>query len=251
LPHPKTFTLDEMLQRSSPDSRFFVRYKEPTALPSFITPREASAYAGDLRELIADGKIQEIEEGIRSSNGGCVVQTPQFLYVEIVAGHLSGLLRRGWCQLRHYASPTKTATVRVAQFQMVEQCQRANRTVRSQELANTSIDSILESVKGHMLRQAGALLYEFIVDAQDTVFFVDYKQYEWSIDFSRLFHTSTENSPYLLGRNDSHVKEYDGDFELQNLDRIDRESVIRIGNRAALSHFITYALQKGVCCITR
>src|SRR5437868_5899521 len=118
LPYPRTFTI-ERLALSKRNQLLYLRSTPEAKLRGFIESAELRGKLPLLRRLIREGRIKQIESGIRSVNGGCAVVTEGGTFFELVTGHLSGLLRRGWCSWQVFARGGRIIARSRSQRQMV------------------------------------------------------------------------------------------------------------------------------------
>jgi hypothetical protein len=251
LPCPKIYLLDELVEEASENKYYYLRYRTKVDLPKFVSSRYLSEHLDLFRKLCIEGKLIQIEEGIVSVIGGCVVTMPSPRYLELVSGHLSGLLKNGWCFLRAYLYDTDWSKTLLQQKLMIEQRIEGTRVSPSAHIEQQVIDSLLSSVRQLLQKIELNYLFEFIVDDNNHIYFVDLKQYSWSIDYASLLEKRKEGYP-IYSRNRVPVNErtYDGEFSLEKLDQIDASTIIRLKNNALLSHFITYSLRNGIAGIT-
>jgi hypothetical protein len=252
LPFPATYQIEELIKEASPEKLYYLRYQPKMNLPKFVNSKYLSEQADFFRQLEAEQKIAQIEDGIVSVIGGCVVTTDSTRYVELVSGHLSGLLLHGWCYVRAYLSGAKWNRKLVPQKLMVEQLIEGNRISLAADIKEELIDTLLTSVKNLLRNIESNYLFEFIVDRNSQVYFVDIKRYEWMIDYAPLLETRPEE--HMIYKNDkfppSVEKKYQGEFSLEKLEKIDASTVICLKDNALLSHFITYSLRRGIAGIT-
>jgi hypothetical protein len=253
LPHPRVYQLEELIKEDSTEKLYYLRRHPQVDLPSFVTSAYLSQKANDFRKLLADGKIVQIEEFMMSILGGCVVTEGSYRYVELLAGHLSGLLLHGWCQVRAYVDQKMECTRFLEQNLMVEQTIQGYRTTRAvpirRELVAHLVISV-DSLSGHI---KSPFLFEFMVDASNQIYFVDMKDYPWELDFYSLVLSHDEQDFIYKQRplNNSYEQIYEDSFDLRNLCRVNSNSVIRLGNQGGLSHFVTYSLKKGILGIMK
>jgi hypothetical protein len=214
-----------------------------------VTADELSTNLQSYRALAAKGELLQIEEGIMSTRGGCVVRTGDSTYIELVAGHLSGLLRHAWCQYRWLKSLSRINSLYVSQCMMIKQHMEHNEIVPGVSLSTSFVDKVTKFVAEVLAVHVAPRLYEFIVDDSDSVYFVDYKPYPWALKFCPLFGHSARSADVLYG---SRLEGRIGcirKFNLATIQAVDSDTTLCIDDKALLSHFVTYSLQKGVRCI--
>lgn len=247
LPHPRLYDFEAILSgRPGRRESYFVRYRSGSALSTFVSTEELHLKANEYRAMIQNGQIIQIEESIQSVHGGCVLKTPKYTYIELGAGHLSGLLRQGWCQYRYHCAGERETMTRVEQFRMVKQSHDGNRIVPSLPLSDEALSSFAIRVAAAVDGLGGRTLFEFILDEQSQIFFVDYKEYPWTVDFSNIFANGRTTGCLLYGADPQSAQRYEGSFDLSQLVNVNSNTVIHIGSHAALAHFVTYSLQSGV-----
>lgn len=251
LPHPKVYELEELIEENLPEKWYYLRYHPGTTLPPYATSADLNQGVNDFRKLIMDQKLFQIEECIISQIGGCAVIHGSLRYIELVAGHLSGLLMHGWCQVRVCLNRKTRHTKFAEQKLMVDQAIQGNRIIQATPLKEGLVDKLIRSVERLVAKINSNLLLEFIVDAKHRIYFVDVIAYPWPVDFYSV--VSGDDTRRFVYKNESlSVKPYriyGGSFELENLHQIDTHTVIHLGNHAALSHFITRNLRKGIAGI--
>ncbi len=252
LPFPATYQIEELIQEASPEKLYYLRYQPKMNLPKFVSSKYLSEQADFFRRLNVEQKIAQIEAGIVSVIGGCVVTRGSSRYVELVSGHLSGLLLNGWCYVRAYLSEGRWARKLVPQKLMVEQMIEGNRVSTAADMKGELIDSLLDSIENLLKRIESNYLFEFIVDSSNQVYFVDIKKYDWIIKYAPLIKKREEES--IIYENDTLLsgaeKKYQGEFSLDKLDQVDASTIISLKNNALLSHFVTYSLRRGIAGIT-
>jgi hypothetical protein len=252
LPFPATYRIEELIKEGSPSKLYYIRYQPKMNLPKFVSSKYLSEQADFFRQLDAEQKIEQIEDGIVSIIGGCVVTRDSARYVELVSGHLSGLLLQGWCYVRAYLDGTKCDRKLVPQEMMIEQLIEGNRVSPVADMKEELIDALLTSVENLLKSIKSNYLFEFIVDRDNQVYFVDIKPYDWMIDYAPLVRIEQEGR--MIYKNDKFLpsieKKYEGEFSLDKLDEIDASTIICLRNNALLSHFVTYSLRRGIAGIT-
>jgi hypothetical protein len=253
LPRPKMYRLEELIRESSPDRFYYLRTQQGANLPQLVSSADLHLKADDFRRLTISREIIQIEEWIPSIVGGCVVTRGSLRYIELAAGHLSGLLLHGWCQIRRCIAENVRHTQFTEQKLMVEQTVKGKRIVPAARIGEDLAGKLITEIERLLAEITSGLLFEFIVDATAAIYFVDIKDYPWPVDFCpAVSDQSAEGILYKdesLYRGDDQI--YDGAFELENLRHVNRHTIIRLGSYAVLSHFITYSLRKGVPSIIR
>lgn len=248
LPHPNVYKLNELIEENSSQKWYYLRYLKKTTLPLYATSAELSRRANDFSELTTEQNLVQIEQCILSQIGGCVVTQGSLRYIELVVGHLSGLLLNGWCQVRVYLDG-KTRHTRLAnQDLMIDQKIQGNRVLQATRLKAELVDMLISSVEKLIVEINSNLFFEFIIDSKNQIYFVDTKEYPWKVDFYTV--VSTNDAGSFIYKNEPQdvrpCRIYEGPFELENLNQIDTHTIIRLGNHAALSHFVTRSLRKGI-----
>ena len=251
LPHPKVYKLEELIEENSPQRWYYLRYHQKTTLPLYATSAELNQRANDFRKFVTEQNLIQIEQCILSQIGGCAVTQGSRRYIELVAGHLSGLLLNGWCQIRVYLDGKTQHTRLENQDLMIDQEIQGNRALRATRLKAELVDKLINSAEKLVAAINSNLLFEFIVDSKNQICFVDTKDYPWLVDFYAV--VSTNYAGGFVYKNESlGVKScqiYEGSFELENLHQIDTSTIIHLGSHAALSHFVTRSLRKGIAGI--
>jgi hypothetical protein len=203
----------------------------------------------------ADVRIDEVVK----SSIGCTFSSHQTgRYVEFVIGHVSQLLVRAELFSRYLLSPGGEATIRRAKTgaQTAESFIRDGVVlVRPLDLVDESrthagIDSIhncIANLRGYLERFPPGLLSEVMFDQQYSPIFVDIKPYPWLVSHEPIFDDDDTSPIYWNGCLSG--TPYSGPHDLARLEELTTESVLFIGSRPLLSHFVTYALRRGVQAI--
>lgn len=253
LPFPKTYQIEQLIEKSSPDKLYFLRYQDKTDFPKYVNSDYLREHSILFRRLVSEGKISQIADAIVTLLGGCVVTRGADRYVELVSGHVSGLLSYGWCYTRAYLSNNDKAIVLIPQMQMIEQVPNVNRISPVKLISPDLVSYLIDSCEVLLQKIHSRYLLEFIVSTEHRVYFVDIKDYEWQIDFAALVEkTKEERLLYQHSDNlDVLANIYDGSFSLNNLGAINQSTTIRLADHALLSHFITYSLKNGIAGIIK
>jgi hypothetical protein len=243
LPYPATYTLNCLLDSTDERKMIFVRRKGPDSEgPRFISVGELLRAKEKYEELIKVGRVLQFEEARISTNGGCVAYLEADIYAEFVAGHLSGLLRHGWWQHRTLEREGHTLRAAVQQTAMVQQTIDGTSIVPARQLPSRSIDNLQKTLVRYADNVTRPVLLEFIVDANEEVFFVDYKPYPRGVDFACIFddrQRSKRLRPFFTlpsaGLTAKSLVELRADVR-------DGKAEVRVGQDAALSHHFTHRL---------
>lgn len=251
LPHPEIYSLDDLIKENSAEKFYYLRKKPETDVPQVVSSATLNQDSDLFRNLITTHKIAQIEEHIVSAFGGCLVTQGRSRYMELVLGHLSGLLMHAWHQVSAYMEGNTTCTKVIPQELMVRQVNGLKQTVPAISFEDGSTINLIRTIKGLIDQIGNNLLFEFIIDSKYRMYFVDLKDYPWLLDFRSLFSTNCEKK--LIYHKTPTAFEpgqiYDGCFELKSLDQINRNTIIRLRNRAVLCHFVTYSLRRGIAGI--
>lgn len=253
LPFPKTFQLEDLLKEASPDSLYFIRYRNETDLPKYVSSEYLSEHSSLFSRLMMEGKISQIANTIITQIGGCIVTRGAERYIELVAGHVSGLLLHGWCYARVYLCDNNAVTVLIPQMQMIEQLPYINRVAPASVIGSDLLSYLVSSCNTLLQGIDSKCLLEFIVSDEHQIYFVDIKDYKWQVNFAALVSEGKENRLIYGGRDrlDVLANVYDGDFGLNNLKVVNQSTTIRLADHALLSHFITYSLKKKITAIIK
>jgi hypothetical protein len=253
LPFPKTFQLEQLIEEASSDNLYFLRYQQETDLPKYVSSEYLREHSIFFRRLVAEDQISQIAETVITTIGGCIVTRGTERYVELVSGHVSGLLSYGWCYARAYFGNSDTAIVLTPQMEMVEQVPGVNRIVPVKVIDSDMLNYLVRYCETLLRKIDSDYLLEFIVSDKHQVYFVDIKDYKWQIEFAALVTESKEERLLYRhnGKLDVLANVYDGSFSLNNLEAVNQSTTIRLADQALLSHFITYSLNKGIAGIIR
>jgi len=247
LPHPRLYAPLDVLsgQFALTEREVYVRRKDDPSASGFINVEDVCRNPTQFRVLLAQDRVAQIEAGIRSTLGGCLVTDEMDTYGEVCIGHLSGLLRRGWCAVRFRGNKTRYVRRAVTQPRMVVQKGPANSIVDATTLESSMETTVIHSVLEKSQSVPPRTLLEFIVSVDGEAYFVDYKAYPWEVRFGALLEEA--EVPVVIYGTQRKLPErvYRGTFELQALDRARRVSAVSVAGRAVLSHFVTYLLREG------
>jgi hypothetical protein len=252
LPLPATFQIEDLIKEASPNNLYYLRYESDINLPRFVSSQYLSERAPLYRQLAEEKKITQIEEGVVSVIGGCVVTNNSGRYVEIVVGHLSGLLLNGWCYLRAYFEGGKWTRQLLPQKLMTEQLPEGDCVSPAIDLKEGEIERLLSSIENLLQHIQSNWLLEFIVDCDTRVYFVDIKAYSWRMNYASLFDATRSGTMVYKGEYSLRGTEmkYHGEFTLDNLNKVGGSTIICLEDHALLSHFVTYGLRRGIGGIT-
>lgn len=243
LSHPYVYSRQEV-SLSPPNTLFYLRHLAP-GLTSETLRRE------ELTELLItsdspDPSNIQIEEYVLSSFGGCAVVSAGGIYIELVLGHLSGLLRRADCHFRFFLSPTSTSYRSVPGKTLTLQSRADLHVQAAPQLPAQSFLPWAQQASSLLSAVPTSHLFEFIVSSTGRLLFVDFKEYPWQIKFDALLRGDPaslyEAKPQLRGT----PREFEAALHLSNLPDSPEPLAITLGNHALLSHFITYALDRRI-----
>lgn len=257
LPRPRTYELKHILENESSERLFYLRYDTPFAsehagISRFATAEQLRHSTDRYLNLYRRGLLLQIEDGIISVYGGCVVTAIPGVYVELVAEHLSGLLLHGWLNGRIYASGRTTLRRSYPQRLMVRQSPDGNTIQDSPPIDDAVIGTIAQRAIQMTSRIPEKMFFEFVADDSRLVWFVDVKPYAWHIDFKKLCDGSptTSTRVYQKAANcHSSPEVYTGPFEIEKLNRLPRGAHVAVNGNALLSHFITRGLRSKIAAL--
>ncbi len=256
LPYPSISSLEDVLSESTlPDDYFFLRTKKTHNLPKYANKQYFVNNYERMLELIHNGILMQIEPGILSKYGGCVLNQSGYTYIELVIGHLSGLLLNGWCSQRSLFFDTEFKQTSINQAEMVEIDYQNHQIKKSRKIDRPQMEKLARNIN-HYMRNIDKYLLEFIVDYNDNIFFVDYKDYVWQMDFEVIFdNKAKEGNIYTggdtVGFDESTSDLFTGRFMLESLDRVHPNTILVLNNNALISHFVTYSLRNGLSTIIK
>jgi hypothetical protein len=246
MPHPEIYDLETALGLPSSASPLYVRGRSGSSLSAFVPLQDLKRNAAHYRLLIERGDVVQIEKPVICIAGGCAVCSDQFTYIELVAGHLSGLLRERWCQVRLHLSRQDSLLERVPQAKMVQQTFTDTTTVPATRISDYVIERITRDIRQFVTQRDMPILYEFIVDQSLTLFFVDYKLYTKNVDFLPLFRNHrSDDEPAYFEIDSQPATQHPNGLASARISLQSHTRVAHVGNTAALSHFITYGLGVG------
>lgn len=256
LPHPPTITLEEAVADPSADNFYYLRFNTPGTYPSVLSSLEMANQERELWHLRTSGRLLQIEPLVVSQAGGCAFANDGEIYAELVIGHLSGLLLNGRCQLRLMISPSDTYILRrMRQSMMVAQSPPKMLDQQALSLETPVLFGLTCRALELLPRLPPKTLLEFIITDSGVVYFVDIKPHPWDLRYKRLFADSGSQEPVYtrpLFAGDCPSKEadspniYQGSLDLKLLDRVTSNTIIKLGDHALLSHFVTYSLRRGI-----
>ena len=238
IPRPLTFTVTELLALEGVEL-VLVRGAAGRGRPAFLTPADAAAW------ILASGDPNLLaNEAIGSDSGGCAVKQAGGVYLELVDGHVSGLLRDGWCQYRAWATPQEFRLVRVTQQDAVDFASLEPAIRPARAIPEETIRQVLSQVRPHIDRLPLNTLTEFILTPDLQPLFVDLKPYHWAIRFALLFDDSSE--PWLYGETSDPISAWIRcPRPSTDAESLTDATGIMLDSGAALSHFVSYGLQAG------
>lgn len=115
-------------------------------------------------------------------------------------------------------------------------------------LTAADAQSIAQPLRCLAERVAPGMLVEFIVGAEKGILFVDAKAYNYPLRFRLLVQGCPPGTVLYGNALPAPSAPYDGSFDVATATRVS-PLVIRLANRAALCHFVTYSLRHGVTTI--
>jgi len=254
LKRPRTFELESLLSLN--DSRiYFVRTKQGAKIENFIKASEFKCSKDQYFKLLKNHAIIQIEEGILSNIGGCAVVHGDAIYTEIVLGHLSGLLLEGWLSLRTLKVEEQSFNKMISQSLMIEQTYEKNRKIKTGKFSNSVLRTISELVTTQLSKIDSHLLFEFIVDSDHNIYFVDVKDFPYNINYLNVFSGGMDNKLIysrddlltgIIGSIDNHSNIYKGDFRIANESKIGPNTILSLNDYPLLSHFVTRGLSRSL-----
>ena len=242
LPHPGSWSLAEA--RSIPESVDWVYVRTSNAHPLRGPQRRSDLVAEiDRRDAPGSPSGAQVDELVESDAGCVIVKTGTYTYTEYVAGHLSGLLRRGELFAR---SLSTSGTNLLLKRKQPWELRLTNGRFREVTANVRSFDRLLANMQlkiAPWLRKVPTSTLVEVMVSQRGATFVDIKSYPWKVDFHRIFEGS---SPAVLyGTVQSNSPIYEGAFDLTQANNSYTTQTIKLANRAALCHFVTYSLRHG------
>jgi hypothetical protein len=164
------------------------------------------------------------------------------VYVELVDGHVSGLLRDGWCNFRAWATSEELRLLRVTQQEAVDFATLEPALRPSRPIPEPTIRRVLSLMTQSLERLPPNTLTEFILTPDLQPLFVDLKSYRWPIRFERLFDDSSE--PWLYGERGDPISSWVGcPRPSTDAESLEAGTGVTLDIGAALSHFVSYGLQ--------
>lgn len=253
LPRPRTFDLHNLSQSHPNIDQYYIRYRKGFNGPSYIGFHDLNKWMGFLKSGLANGDIIQIEEGILSNYGGCLVASPTDIFSELVKGHLSGLLLHGYCGARMLWSNFNLNKIIVNQSKMVHQSIKDKSIVPTLGLDEIEIDSLIKSIEGGISNFISETLFEFIFDNEQQIYFVDCKPYPWIMNYDPLLVPEYNSANEFIWKSDFEGESsiYDGSFDIDLVNDVEHHHIIKVGSQAMLSHFCTYNLRKGIAGIIK
>ena len=248
LPRPRVSDLEEVVDENSESVFYHVRYGTTRKGPTVITSAWAHRNRGLLHSLRASGDLLQLERAVLSSFGGCLLTAPRESYVELVIGHLSGLLLRGWCAARSLHGQTDRMIRSCQQPTMMEQQLPTIVEAAADEADRSVIDAILGRAHGYATAAPEGSLLEFIVDRDGAVLFVDIKEYPWALDLRCLVEDSLGDDRVVYrqpGWQQRGRAAYVGPYDLAAWEHARMYPHLVLGDHAMLCHFVTYSLRAG------
>lgn len=254
LKRPMTFDFDNLLGLNN-SKIYFVRTKKGTKLKNFIKASEFQHSKDLYLKLLKNQTIIQIEEGILSNKGGCAVVHGDAIYIELVLGHLSGLLLEGWLSLRTLNVKERFYSKIIPQSSMIEQTYEEYKKVKMCNFSSDVLGNISGAVTSQLSKVKSNLLFEFIVDFNNNIFFIDVKNFPYNINYINLFSSDKDNK--LLYKKDDTIADdpeyidkldniYNGSFAIANESKIGSNSIISLNDYPLLSHFVTRGLSRGL-----
>lgn len=234
LPRPRAFSATELLALKDVPT-VLLRGGYGPGRPGFFSPREAAT-----RLLETGAKEMKADEAIVSDAGGCAVVQGTEFYMELVDGHLSGLLRDGWCNGRFWASKTESSIRKVEQEVAIDYSSLEPSHRRGADVTDALGTPLWPEIKRYCERLPRSTLVEFIVTPALTPVFVDLKPYPWNVDFKKLF----SEEEWLYGDQATRVLQWEEcPCTSENTRPLRPDAGILLNAGAALCHFITYGLR--------
>lgn len=253
LPHPRSWPYWDLSNLPNDLEWVYVRAPRPHAFRGIQATahlqRERASFFNACTS--ADVRIDEVVD----SPIGCAVTThADGRYLEFVVGHLSELLVRANLFGRYLLGPGPEAELRDVRLEMqkaesfISAGMLSHRPlVAGQTNVREQITSCLDALRQHMELLPPRLLGEVMFDRVGRPLFVDLKSHPWPIHYRPIF-DKTDTAPIYGDTTSGSV--YSGAHELPRLAELGSDSVIRLGRRPLLSHFMTYALRNGIRAIS-
>lgn len=246
LPHPTVVGRSEVCELD-PDT--IVYFRGHSASLSGKRLRVADAVRLNPEEFKLLGEQRSIEISPNSIAGGAVLITKQLIYAESVSGHVSGLLRHGYCAGRFAFEPSSGKLINCKELnqrheisQTLGGYRRTTTSRRARHFAAEGVKMAVESVAtARVLIEDAPILLEFMFLDSNRVCFVDYKKVSrpaWLARWHDLFggkrvtleDQSSPKTAVTLGENAFHKVKMN----------IPHNFSFRISGHALLAHLFTY-----------
>lgn len=242
LPRPLTYNPQQLLESPDPPDRVLLRFGEGPGVPRIYSRHEALQLAKSDTDD-ADPQLT-FEEAIDSGLGGCLLHdADDELYVELVDGHISGLLLHGWVGFR-WLSNGGGRTSSVTRQQSAHRF-RSGRLVeeRPRPVDEGRGRRAIEALASLGPKTRRASLVEFVIAPDQRLLFVDEKEYPTALALRALF--SPQDAVLLEGDAEHPSAVYDGPLDAQVLDELPPMCLRIHRDDAVLSHFVTRGLSSG------
>jgi hypothetical protein len=195
-----------------------------------------------------------VDEVVQSCVGAAALVDERGFFLEIVQGHLSGLLIHGLLctRLRSVWRHRQSLVTHPSQGRQVEIAAYPCPAPNSSSTFLTKLTLDVTTTLGTHLRSISVstpLLVEVLLDGQLRPFFVDIKEYPWAVNVDELFTASRQSSVVYESRLGG--ASWEGPFDPALISTIRAPVRIDVTSRALLSHFVTYLLRDGKCASIR
>jgi hypothetical protein len=238
---PRTLTYEEVCQLP-PHVEVMIRDGNGPGRPSICSADDAAAILRDLDRTSTERTSNVVEAAV-SDAGGCVVTLPGGgVYVELVDGHLSGLLKEGWCGARALGTGHQVVVACVSQPFAIRFRSGYDERDKAIPLKETDVRERVEGLATALAHVPGGRLFEFIELNAGTIMYVDEKPYPWAHDYHALLGgpASADRAGPVVSPGHGTASQLPGG---RTIARTSGNGRLRLGDNALLSHFITYALE--------
>lgn len=216
----------------------YVRAPHPQRSPGLMSRDQLIALASS-----RDVSSLSIVDYLPSIGGAAYLSHGSVALVELVVGHLSGLLIHGMLRARYLLG--EDGRVRRAQVlpQPLQAAASGQLGPGGPGMSVSSLEDLALSIHGQarMSSISSNMLMEIMV-AEDRCVWVDAKHYPWAIDLDAIFSSKRQ----LIHGSSSVACVEPAAWAIDQIPTSCSSISLNLGNRALLGHYVTYSLQRGL-----